>query len=65
MCDTACSSGLYALDMALQNLRSGTCEAAIVGGTTLCLLAKGQKHFQNLGVLSPEGKCRSFDNDGE
>ena len=61
--DTACSSGLYALDMAMLNLKNGTCDAAIVAGTSLTLIAKGQKHFHNLGVLSPDGKCKSFDND--
>ena len=48
----------------MQSLRNGTCDAAIVGGTTLNLTAKGQKHFDNLGVLSPDGKCKSFDSDG-
>lgn len=35
--DTACSSSLYALDMAFSHIRSGQCDAAIVGGANLLL----------------------------
>ena len=36
--DTACSYGLYALDIALQSLRNGTCDAAIVDSTSFTLI---------------------------
>ena len=35
--DTACPSGLYALDIAMQSLGNGTCDPAIVGGTSFTL----------------------------
>lgn len=35
--DTACSSSMYALDMAFSHIRSGQCEAAIVGGSNLLI----------------------------
>ncbi|MBU6399737.1 MAG: SDR family NAD(P)-dependent oxidoreductase, partial [Verrucomicrobia bacterium] len=59
--DTACSSSLVALNRAVQALRRGECEAALVGGVSLLLspgtyLAAGQ-----MGVLSPTGRCRTFD----
>jgi len=62
--DTACSSSLLALDQALHAIRSGQCEAAIVGGTSLCLKPHTTLQFQRLGMLSPGGACRSFDASG-
>uniref|UniRef100_T1ILW6 Fatty acid synthase n=1 Tax=Strigamia maritima TaxID=126957 RepID=T1ILW6_STRMM len=35
--DTTCSSSITALNQALSALQSGVCDAAIVGGTNLCL----------------------------
>lgn len=37
MVDTACSSSMYALDSAFNAIRTGECDAAIVGGTNLLL----------------------------
>ena len=62
--DTACSSSLLALDHALHAIRSGQCEAAIVGGTSMCLKPQRTLQFQRLGMLSPGGTCRSFDASG-
>ena len=62
--DTACSSSLLAMDQALHAIRSGQCEAAIVGGTSLCLKPHTTLQFQRLGMLSPGGACRSFDASG-
>ncbi|XP_060080138.1 fatty acid synthase-like [Ylistrum balloti] len=62
--DTACSSSLLALDQALQAIRTGQCEAAIVGGSSLVLKPLTSLQFQKLGMLSPEGTCKSFDAEG-
>lgn len=35
--DTACSSSMYALDVAFSSIRSGECDAALVGGSNLLL----------------------------
>lgn len=35
--DSGCSSSMYALDAAFSAIRSGECDAAIVGGTNLLL----------------------------
>ncbi|KAK2153659.1 hypothetical protein LSH36_290g03081 [Paralvinella palmiformis] len=62
--DTACSSSLLALDQALRAIRSGQCDAAIVGGSSLCLNPGTTLQFQKLGMLSPDGACKSFDASG-
>ena len=63
--DTACSSSLLAMDQALHNIRSGHCDAAIEGGSNLCLKPATSLLFQKLGMLSKEGTCRSFDASGK
>nr|XP_034827721.1 fatty acid synthase isoform X1 [Maniola hyperantus] len=60
--DSACSSSLYALEHAFRAIRDGHCDSAIVGGSNLCLHPYVSLQFSRLGVLSPDGKCKSFDN---
>ncbi|XP_050677552.1 fatty acid synthase-like [Leptidea sinapis] len=60
--DSACSSSLYALEHAFRSIRDGHCDAAIVGGSNLCLHPYVSLQFSRLGVLSLDGKCKSFDN---
>jgi len=62
--DTACSASLLALDHALRAIRTDQCEAAIVGGTSLCLHPSTTAQFTKLGMLSPHGACKSFDASG-
>ncbi|XP_076460136.1 fatty acid synthase-like [Babylonia areolata] len=59
--DTACSSSLLALHQALHCIRHGHCHAAIVGGANLLLKPAISRQFLQLGMLSPDGKCKSFD----
>ncbi len=59
--DTACSSSLVALDQAIMNLRSGRCDAAIVGGVNVILSPDMSVAFSQARMLSPSGQCRSFD----
>ncbi|XP_075725722.1 fatty acid synthase-like isoform X2 [Rhipicephalus microplus] len=59
--DTACSSTMVALSEALLAIRSGRCEAAIVGGASLTLDPHLMTNFSLLGVLSKDGKSRPFD----
>ncbi|KAL0867964.1 hypothetical protein ABMA27_008631 [Loxostege sticticalis] len=60
--DSACSSSLYAIEHAFRAIRDGHCDAAIVGGSNLCLHPYVSLQFSRLGVLSPDGRCKSFDN---
>ncbi|KAG5667645.1 hypothetical protein PVAND_015619 [Polypedilum vanderplanki] len=61
--DSACSSSGYALDLAFNAIRTGECDAAIVGGTNLLLHPATTLQFFRLGVLSKDGYCRPFDKD--
>lgn len=61
--DTACSSSMYALDFAYKMLSSGECDAALVGGTNLCLHPYVTLQFVKLGVVARDGFCRPFDID--
>ncbi|MEO5344012.1 MAG: SDR family NAD(P)-dependent oxidoreductase [Gammaproteobacteria bacterium SHHR-1] len=59
--DTACSSSLVALCRALDALRNGDCSAALVGGVNLMLDPAISMLFEQGRMLSPDGRCRSFD----
>ncbi|KAK3299648.1 polyketide synthase [Chaetomium fimeti] len=59
--DTACSSSMVALDMAVQALRSGKSTAAVAAGTSLILSPAMYISESNLGMLSPTGRCAMWD----
>ncbi|KAH8430734.1 beta-ketoacyl [acyl carrier protein] synthase domain-containing protein [Aspergillus melleus] len=62
--DTACSSSLVALDHACQSIWSGASNMSLVGGVNL-LLAPDLFHIlSGMNMLSPDGRCRSFDAQG-
>ncbi|XP_014473451.1 PREDICTED: fatty acid synthase-like [Dinoponera quadriceps] len=62
--DTACSSSHYAMAEAYRMIRSGECDAAIVGGANICLHPNISLQFFQLGVLSNDGYCQPFDASG-
>ncbi|KAJ8503283.1 hypothetical protein ONZ45_g10994 [Pleurotus djamor] len=59
--DTACSSSLVALHLAIQGLRSGDCEAAVVGGAQINHRFIDFITYSQGSVLAPDGKCKPFD----
>uniref|UniRef100_A0A8H7K7F4 Carrier domain-containing protein n=1 Tax=Bionectria ochroleuca TaxID=29856 RepID=A0A8H7K7F4_BIOOC len=65
MLNTACSSSLYALDLACKAISSGECEGAIVGGTNLMMTVDQQMNTAKMGVLSPNSQSRPFDNSAD
>lgn len=59
--DTACSSSLVAVHQAVQNLRSGACQMALVGGVNVILLPEVGITFSQAQMLSKDGRCKTFD----
>ena len=62
---TACSASLTAMHAAMNALRSGDCETAVVGSVNYLGTARLSASFNALGVISPTGKCHSFDADAD
>ena len=59
--DTACSSSLVAVHIASQSLRAGECSLALAGGVNLHLLPEHYIGLSKLGMLAPDGRCKTFD----
>lgn len=59
--DTACSSSLVAAHYACQSIWSGESEQTLVGGVGLIIRPEGTIGFSKASMLSPKGRCRSFD----
>ena len=59
--DTACSSALVAIHRAIQSIQLGESDLAIAGGVNGLLSASGFIGCVKAGMLSPEGRCKSFD----
>lgn len=49
------------MNLAMQSIRTGQCEAAIVGGANVCLKPQTSINFHKLGMLASDGKCKAFD----
>lgn len=62
--DTACSSSMIAFHQAVTAIRTGQCNAAIVGGVNLLLKPTNSLQFHRLNMLSADGKCKTFDASG-
>ena len=58
---TACSSSLTAMNMAVDSLKNGQCDLAVVGGVNLILNPEPYVGLSQNHSLSPDGRCKTFD----
>ena len=63
--DTACSSSLVAVHLACQSIWNEGQQLAIVGGVNALIRLESSIGFNRASMLSPQGKCMSFDADAD
>ncbi|NES81718.1 MAG: SDR family NAD(P)-dependent oxidoreductase, partial [Moorea sp. SIO2B7] len=59
--ETACSSSLVSVHLACQSLRQRECNLALAGGVNLLLSPELSIIFSQAQMLSPDGRCKTFD----
>jgi len=62
---TACSTSLAAIHLAVRGILSGECEMALAGGVALGTATDRGYVYQEGMILSPDGHCRAFDKDAK
>ncbi|ROO62112.1 acyl transferase domain-containing protein [Micromonospora sp. Llam0] len=63
--DTACSSALVALHLAIRSLRSGETDTALVGGVNVIASPEASVAVSRAHMLSPTGRCKTFAADAD
>jgi len=63
--DTACSSSMYALHLAISAIRNGDCDSAIVAASNTIIDPSTQLMMTKLGVLSPTSTSHTFDSSAD
>ncbi len=59
--DTACSSSLVAIHRAIKMIKDGQCDLAIAGGVNLIMHPYLTLASDKGGMMSPVGRCKTFD----
>jgi acyl transferase domain-containing protein/NADP-dependent 3-hydroxy acid dehydrogenase YdfG/acyl carrier protein len=61
--DTACSSALVAMHLAVQSIRRGESDVALAGGVFVLDSPEFYVLTSQTNMLSPDGACKTFDDD--
>ncbi|MGK7949303.1 MAG: beta-ketoacyl synthase N-terminal-like domain-containing protein [Xenococcaceae cyanobacterium] len=61
--DTACSTSLVTVHLAINSLRNGESNLALAGGVSLMLSPEVTLYLSKTRALSPDGRCKTFDKD--
>ena len=59
--NTACSSSLVAVHQAVAGLQRGDADLVLAGGVNAVLTVDVTRQLDTGGMLSPDGRCRTFD----
>lgn len=59
--DTACASSLVSVHLACQSIRNSECDIALAGGVNLILTPLVSIMESRAQMLSPDGRCKTFD----
>ena len=62
---SACSTSLLAIAEAVEAIRNNQCDIALAGGSSVTAPINSGHLYQEGGMLSPDGHCRSFDENGK
>jgi acyl transferase domain-containing protein len=61
---TFCSTSLVAVHIACQSLLNYECDMALAGGVAIAMPQVSGYFYEEGGILSPDGECRTFDASG-
>ena len=61
--DLACASSLAAVHQAVSALQQGEVDMALAGGVNAVLSASVTREMAQIGMISPDGQCKTFDAD--
>ncbi|WP_342477091.1 beta-ketoacyl synthase N-terminal-like domain-containing protein [Paenibacillus sp. FSL H7-0350] len=62
---SACSTSLYAIDLACRQLLTGACSVAVAGGSSFTVPSRNGYLYTDGMINSPDGHCRPFDQDAK
>ena len=63
--DTACSSSMSAIDVAIKALKEDDCKIALAGGVNVILTEEMYIKFSRTQMLSKTGACKTFDDSAD
>ncbi len=62
---SACSTSLLSIHIAVQSLLNGECEMALAGGVNISIPQELEYEYKEGMIFSPDGHCRAFDADAK